>query len=109
MKAFLFGGESNGQTFEVQNHVQDVIMPKGKYVSTYASHSDNAVMQHETERYIRYSEKFRKRLNNSGVVLEMEDLGIFIHESITNNERESLSKIIIMVINAQWKPRQNDH
>lgn len=103
MKAFLFGGTSNGKTLSLDNHVQIVDMPKHPLYVSYSN--DNSIKTvYETEKYVKYNEQFRKRLNNSNVVLEMEDLGIFIHESISADEIESLAKIIIMVINAQWNP-----
>lgn len=104
MKAFLFGGDSNGKTIDVDNYRDIIDMPKDyKYIS-YNDSEKPFSMVCELDRYIRYDEKFRKQLNNSGVVVEMENLGIFIHSSFSNDEIESLSKIILMVIRAQWFP-----
>lgn len=104
MKAFLFGGDSNGQVFEVENHIKHISRPKEVKQMPYSEFSEHARATVNFERYVKYDEIFRKKLSNSGAVIEMEDLGIFIHESFTQGEIESLSKIILMVIRAQWKP-----
>lgn len=98
MRAFLFGGTNNGVCLSVDNYRDVIMMPK-----EYHTHHDANGML-ETEKYIKYNEMFRKKLYPSGVFVQMEDLGIFIHESFTSNEVESLSKIILMVIRAQWEP-----
>ena len=107
MKAFLFGGNSNGQTLNVENHLNVIMMPKDMQ---HISYDDIDIRTHSaiyrTEKYIKYTERFRKNLNSGGGVVEMEDLGIFIHESFSEREIESLSKIILMVIRAQWFPKK---
>jgi len=105
MKAFLFGGQNNGTTIEIENYLQDINMPiEMSHVSYSDSNQRPFCGVYRVERYKKYNERFKKVLNNSGVCVEMEDLGIFIHDSFTDDEIESLSKIILMVIRAQWKP-----
>jgi hypothetical protein len=104
MKAFLFGGDSNGKTLDIENCRDVIDMPKNYKRASYDETEKPSSMIYEFDRYIRYDEKFRKQLSNSGAVVEMENLGIFIHNSFSKDEIESLSKIILMVIRAQWKP-----
>ena len=106
MKAFLFGGDSNGATLVVENHLQFINMPKESKHVSFVGGEKPFNMACEFDRYIKYNERFKKVLN-SGASVQMEDLGIFIHESFTNDEIESLSKIILMVIRADWRPLPN--
>lgn len=104
MKAFLFGGDSNGTVIDIEDYRKAISMPKTMQYLSYGVDSQHPFdLVQGVEHYIKYDEVFRKN-TSAYSALEMEDLGIFIHESFTKQEIESLSKIILMVIRAQWKP-----
>lgn len=113
MKAFLFGGDSNGKILDIEDHAEIIKIQKEKHVAnSFSSFSEHGSIVFEFDEYKKYNEKFTKKLSNSSVVIEMEDLGVSIHESFTHQEKESLSKIILMVIGARWNPVKgysNDH
>lgn len=104
MKAFLFGGDSNGETFEYEEGQTEIRMPKEYHHVSYVGGESPFEMTYLVDRYIKYNGKFNKQNAGSNIVMEMEDLGIFIHDSFTQGEIDSLNKIILMVIKANWKP-----
>lgn len=104
MKAFLFGGDRNGCIVDCNEGLQEIRMPKEYHHVSYVGGENPFEMTYLVYRYIKYNGKFNKQHAGSNVVMEMEDLGIFIHDSFTQGEIDSLNKIISMALNANWKP-----